>query len=63
MSRKKGQIVNIFHTKLRGITSALLEEICHDVGIEPILQPVADNNLVSSTTNTNDSARLDVSAS
>ena len=41
----------------------MLEEICHNVAIKPILQPIVDNNLVSSTTNTNDIARLDVSAS
>ena len=44
------------------ITGALLEEVCHDVAIEPILQPVTDNNLVRLTANTNDSARLDASA-
>ena len=43
-------------------TGALLEQVCHDVAIEPILQPVTDNNLVPSTANTNNGARLDVSA-
>ena len=50
------------HNKLRDIRGALLEEVCHDVAIEPILQPVTNNYLVPSTANTNDSARLDVSA-
>ena len=34
------------HNKLKDITGALLEEVCHDVAIEPILQPISDNNLV-----------------
>ena len=61
MSCKKGGFVTLCHNKLRGITAALLEEVCHDVAIEPILQPVTDNNLVPGTANTN-GARLDVSA-
>ena len=62
MSCKKGGFVTLCHNKLRDITGALLEEVCHDVAIQPILQPVSDNNLVPSTANTNDGARLDVSA-
>ena len=50
------------HNKLRGITGVLLEEVFHDVAIEPILHPVTDNDLIPSTANTNDDARLDVSA-
>ena len=40
----------------------MLEEVCLDVAIKPILQPVTDNDLIPSTVNTNDDARLDVSA-
>ena len=50
------------HNKLRDITGALLEEAYHHVAIEPIMQPVTDNNLVPSTANTHDGVRLDVSA-
>ena len=50
------------HNKLRDITGALLEEVCHDLAIEPILQPVRDKNLVPSTINKNDGARLDLGA-
>ena len=46
----------------KDITGALLEEVCHDVAIKPILQSVSDNNLVPSTANTNDGVRLAVSA-
>ena len=56
-----GGFVALHHNKLRDIAGALLEQVYHDVPIEQILQPVADNNLVLSTANTNDGARLDVS--
>ena len=57
-----GGFVTLHHNKLKDITGALLEEVCHDVAVEPILQPVPDNNLVPSKANSNDGARLDVSA-
>ena len=62
MSCKKGGFATFCHNRLRDITGALLEEVCHDVAIEPILQPVSENNLVTSTANTNNGARLNVSA-
>ena len=62
MSCKKGGFVNLRHNKLCDITGALLENVCHDVAIEPILQSVTDNNLVQSTANTNDDDRFEVSA-
>ena len=63
MLSKKGGIVNLRHNKLRGITGALLGHFCHNVATEAILQSVTDINFGPSTTNTNDSARLDVGAS
>ena len=62
VSCQKGGFVTLHYNKLRDIAGILLEEVCHDIAIKPILQPVADNNHVPSTANTNDSARLDVSA-
>ena len=50
------------NNKLRDNRGALLEEVCRNVAIEQILQPVTNNNLVPSKSNTNDDARLDVSA-
>ena len=46
---KKGEFVTLCQNKLRDITSALLEEVYHNVAIQPILQLVTDNNLVPST--------------
>ena len=55
--------MNLRHNKLRGITGALLGHFCHNVATEAILQSVTDINFGPSTTNTIDSARLDVGAS
>ena len=44
------------------MTAALLKEVCYDVAIEPIVQPVTDNNNAPSTANTNYYLRLDFSA-
>ena len=54
--------MTLCHNNLRNITGALLEEVCLDVAIKLILQPVTGNDLVPSTVNTNDNTRLDVSA-
>ena len=58
---KKGGFVSLRHNHLRNITANLLDEICKDVKIEPMLQPITGEHL-SSKTNANDEARLDVSA-
>ena len=57
MSYLKGGFVTLRHNKLRDITGEFLEEVCQDVAIEPILQPVADNNLVPSKATANDGTR------
>ena len=62
MSCKKGGFVRLHHNKFRDITSTLLKEGCHDVAIEPVLQQVAEYNLVPLTTNRNSGTRLDVRA-
>lgn len=62
MSPRKVGFVTLRHDKLRDITGVLSEEVCHDVAIESIREPVTDNDFVPSTPNTNDGARLDVNA-
>ena len=57
VSFKKGGFVTLCHNKLRDSTGALLEEVCHDAAIEPVLPQITDNNFVPSTPNTNDGAR------
>ncbi len=44
------------------LTADLLPEICHDVEIEPTLQPLTGERLSNRTANTEDGARLDVKA-
>ena len=44
------------------LAASLLTEVCHDVRIEPDLQPVTGEGMTASSTNTNDGARLDISA-
>ena len=40
----------------------IAEEVCHDVDIKPAVQPFTDNDLITSTANTNNNARSDVNA-
>ena len=45
---------------IRDLTASLLTEVCHDVRVEPDLQPVTGEMMTGSTSNTNDGARLDI---
>ncbi len=58
----KGGFPIIRHNEVRDITADLLTEICHDVEIEPTLQPLIGEKLSNRTANTEDGARLDVKA-
>ena len=48
--------------ELGDITAELMKEVCHDVGTEPSLQPVTEEQLHYRTSNREDGARLDVAA-
>ena len=39
-----------------------MSEICHNVGTEPLLEPITDELLIFRTANREDGARLDVAA-
>ena len=41
---------------------AALSEVCHNVAIEPVLQPLSGESFRYATANVEDGARLDVSA-
>ncbi len=58
----KGGFPIIRHNEVRDITADLLTEICHDVELEPTLQPLTGERLSHRTANTEDGARLDVKA-
>ena len=49
------------HNELRDFTTAVLSEVCHDVAVEPVLQPLSGESLRFATANVEDEARLDVS--
>ena len=57
-----GGLPSIRHNELRDITAQLLTETCHGVGIEPLLQPLEDEQLRHRTANREDGARLDIVA-
>ena len=58
----KGGFPIISNKEIHDLTAKLLTEVCNDVCIEPELQPVLPQQLMGTTTNTHDGARLDISA-
>ena len=50
------------HNEVRDLTAKLMSEVCHDVCIEPTLQPITGEALSSASAITEDGARLDVAA-
>ena len=58
----RGGFPSIRHNELRDITAGLLTEICHNVGTEPPLQPLSDEQLRLRSSNREDGARLDIAA-
>ena len=59
----RGGYPTICHNELCNITTTdLLSEVCHNVGIEPVLQPVIGEQLSLRTANREDGARLDIAA-
>ena len=62
MSCAKGGFPSIRHNEICDLTATLLTEVCQDVCIEPGLQPISNEVLTGATANTQDGARLDISA-
>ena len=48
---------------MRDLTAELLTEVCHDVEVEPHLQPLDDETFKYKTANVEDGACLDISMS
>ena len=57
-----GGFPSIRHNELRDLTANAMTEVCHDVCIEPNLQPLSGESLRYSTSNKEDGARLDIRA-
>ena len=62
LSCAKGGFPSIRHNEIRDLTATLLTEVCHDMCIEPELQPVTNEVLTGSTANSQAGARLDIAA-
>ena len=58
----RGGFPSIRHNELRDITAGFLTEVCHNVGIEPPLQPLSGEQLILRSANREDGARLDIAA-
>ena len=62
LSCPKGGFPSIRHNEVRDLTATLLTEVCHNVSIEPDLQPLTGEQLSLATSNRAEGARLDVAA-
>ena len=59
---KLGGFVSTRHNDVRDFTAELLSEVSQDVAVEPLLTPLTGENLKYKSANTDDHARLDISA-
>ena len=50
------------HNEIRNFTGKYLAEVCHDVYIEPVLQPLDGERCNVATSNMEDNARADIRA-
>ena len=62
-TRPKGGFPILRHNEIRDLTAYLLAEVCHDVGIEPNLQPLTGEVLSEPSSIGQYGARLDIAAS
>ena len=62
LSCARGGFISIRHNEIRDVTATLLTEVCHDVCVEPDLQPVIIDQLSGASANRQNGARLDISA-
>ena len=62
ISCPKGGFPTIRHNEVRDLTANLISEVCNNVSIEPMLQPITGEALSGASAITEDGARLDVAA-
>ena len=62
LSCAKGGYTSIRHNEVRDLTALLMTEVCHNVAVEPHLQPLNGEALQGTSSITQDGARLDVAA-
>ena len=63
LSCPKGGFPIVRHNEIRDLTANLLTKVCHDVCVEPTLQPITGETFSNATANSDKGARLDVAAS
>ena len=63
LSCPRGAFPTIRHNEIRDLTGLLLTEVCHDVKLEPVLQPLSGEILHHASAITEDEARVDIAAS
>ena len=63
MSCPTGGLPTIRHNELRDLCAQMLTEVSHNVATEPTLEPLQGEQFRSSSTTTNEGARLDIAAS
>ena len=56
----KGEFPTIRHNEIRDVTANLLTEVCHEVQVEPGLQPISGERFQQASLNIEDGARLDM---
>lgn len=62
LSCARGGFPSIRHNEIRDTTAHLLSQVCSGVGVEPHLQSLSGEQLKYQTANTDDNARLDITA-
>ena len=62
LSCSRGGFPSIRHNEIRDMTASLMSEVCHNVKIEPGLQPVTGEQFEHRTANREEGARLDIVA-
>ena len=62
LSYPKGGFPILRHNEVRDFTATLMSEVCHDVCVEPTLQPITGEVLSHATAITDEGARLDIAA-
>ena len=60
MNCPTGGYPTIRHNELRNFTASLLSEVCHDVSVEPHLQPLIGEQFSLASANVEDGAHPDV---
>ena len=55
-------LLGMRHNEVRDLIASMLGELCNDIEIEPMLQPLTGEQMRHRTTVTGDEARLDAKA-